>query len=611
MSLFYLISIVLLVILFLSFKKNEREINFINYLVLSFVLIICLNTFLTYIMSIVHLPINLFTLSLINFIFCGVFYYLTKKYGKQKYYYDKKQILACIVIGVVIFSIGLIRTGFLNVLSYETTDSATHFCMAFDFYNSNALLTDNTLYDLYGGFASSMTISYVNIGILFKFASSFVSEWAFFKLFILFDILMLVLAGELFYCTIHKFLKDKERLLVVFIAIAIFYTLGYPLNNFLFGFFYLGISVIIANVLLMIFDDLNFQELGKNKYSIYISIILFLLNFSLFFGYYLFIPVVYAAEFIFIFLQYFKKRKILSIEYLIFNSITLFLPFILGFIYFLLPNFLSGGGSGDAISPLLAEGYIYRDLYSNFVIMIPFILYYVHWTFKNKKYDINLIVLFILLVFLLIIFIMGMFGKSASYYYYKNYYILAPIMFIIFAKAISLLYSETTHSFIYSCFITIMVLFVGFYMDIDARVMARNHLFNPSPKLNSYFDIYANNKIFYNREGVYNEKQLETIKFYLENNDEIKDENGIIPVKGNLMQKYWFYAITQHNPNFNSTNNLYDFYDESLNLEAYLESDFSYYICFDMDEINKIKNGSLENCIILFENDSSIILKRK
>ena len=60
--------------------------------------------------------------------------------------------------------------------------------------------------------------------------------------------------------------------------------------------------------------------------------ILFLLNLGLFFTYYLFIPFVYLAEFIyFIMVNKKKNKKLLTKRLIVFIAITLILPCILGF----------------------------------------------------------------------------------------------------------------------------------------------------------------------------------------------------------------------------------------------------------------------------------------
>lgn len=72
--------------------------------------------------------------------------------------------------------------------------------------------------------------------------------------------------------------------------------LGYPLNNIIFGFFYSGHAVNIIISLLIMF------KLYKKEYfsSKCFVVILTIINITLFFTYYFYVPVVYASEFIYL-----------------------------------------------------------------------------------------------------------------------------------------------------------------------------------------------------------------------------------------------------------------------------------------------------------------------
>lgn len=108
------------------------------------------------------------------------------------------------------------------------------------------------------------------------------------------------------------------------------------------GFFYLGLGIAIINAIILIINKT--KDVLNTKT---IVMILFLLNLGLFFTYYLFIPFVYLAEFIyFIMVNKQKNKKILTKRLIVFIAITLMLPCILGFEFNVLQGMIHQKTSG-------------------------------------------------------------------------------------------------------------------------------------------------------------------------------------------------------------------------------------------------------------------------
>ena len=90
---------------------------------------------------------------------------------------------------------------------------------------------------------------------------------------------------------------------------------------------------------------------------------------------------------------------------------------------------------GNAIS---AEGSIYRDLYSNFVFFIPIALFGFVLLIKRKK---NSFLSWFTPIF--VVFTFGMFAVGykteavSTDYYYKNYYLLWTIVFLLIVYGMS------------------------------------------------------------------------------------------------------------------------------------------------------------------------------
>ena len=349
-SFVFLISSVLLIVVFLFLKKTSNKLNIIKWIFISIVLLFCFNSFVVYILSYIKIPSNLFVISLIYILISSFIYLKFLRKEKQKYYFKLKDLWYLLFILLLITVISFIRFGFPFSITYTTLDPSIHFQSSYSFYQESFLLNfvkDKTILN----FETWRFGSYVNLGIIFKSLSPFISENNFYNLYILFDIFTLFMTAVLFYYLINN---DKHN----FIKLigTIFFVLGYPLNNLLIGFFYVGHASCIIIVIMMLIKELN-----NEKINFYL---LSLLNIGLTFTYYLFIPFVFLTEFI-----YFIKNKRIILKY----SFMFGLPIILGFAYFIFPTFHNT--NMNLINQTQIDGYFYNDVIGNSLLFLPNIIF--------------------------------------------------------------------------------------------------------------------------------------------------------------------------------------------------------------------------------------------
>lgn len=616
-SILYLISVITLFISFLLYKKNDRSVNFIVSLILNFVYLILYNVLISLIFTIINLSINLFTFSIINiFLSVLLFYRIFKCNEIQKFEYNRREIILFVFIVIFTALICFINFDFSFNIAYETTDPNVHYFSAYSFYMDDNLLSKADVnYPIYGTFDSLMPISYVNIGMLFKTFAPFIGESNLYKIFILYDSFLYILAVLVFYSSIISIFKNKKfvfsGLLIIF-----FFSIGYPLSNLEFGFRYLGDTVVVINALIILFSE--FKEYF-NQYSftekVKLSSIIALCSLGVFFGYYLFVPFVYSSIFVYLFIFY--KGKILKKEYLLINFLILLLPLFIGICYFFTPLFKANavllqpkGEAQSIFDSLKLEGYIYRDLYSNLIIFIPFVFSFVYYKIKNRDISFTFVLLIILILFILLLFIMGMFNMASSYYYFKNYFVLWVILFYITSYVIINIISEKSVVFLNSSCITILVMFIMLNLNFDHRVATRNSLYNVDSKMVKYFDIYATNKVLMNHTSKLNSYDLETLEYYI-HNVKVKDYNNI-SVIGDTHQRLWFYCLTRDYPNVAEDGTFSPFYEESYDLVKFIESNNDTLVSFkplDEDMKTYLNNINVEYSI-LFENSDSFILKK-
>ena len=111
--------------------------------------------------------------------------------------------------------------------------------------------------------------------------------------------------------------------------------MGYPLNSFLFGFEYLSMGIFL---ICLIFDMVYYFKNNELKTG-YIVLMFLLLNFGLFSAYYMFVPFVYSALWIyFCMYSYEKDKTIFSKKNILLLVSTLLVPFFLGYIYHIAPQ---------------------------------------------------------------------------------------------------------------------------------------------------------------------------------------------------------------------------------------------------------------------------------
>ena len=202
---------------------------------------------------------------------------------------------------VVIF-IAIFRFGFPFSIRYESLDAGVHYQTAYSFYKKSLLLnfvSDGTIYN----FQTWRFGSYVNLGLIFKVVSPLVSDINLYNVYILYDLFTLFFTGIIFYYLIQNCKSSKKKQFAYIIGTVLF-LLGYPLNNLLFGFFYVGHASIIFMAIILLINDVQDEKILFGS--------LFIMNIGILFTYYLFAPIVFVPQFC-----YFIKHKNLFIKYII------------------------------------------------------------------------------------------------------------------------------------------------------------------------------------------------------------------------------------------------------------------------------------------------------
>lgn len=515
MPIIYTISTILVFLLAIILKKTEEKIEIVKTLSLTLILELAYNCIVCYILNLTNIPITLTTLTVVNIIVSLIIgFKILKDKQIQKYKIKSENVL--ILIFFILLSIVLLMytiSGNFGKIRYITEDSMNHYIAAREF-------AENTT--LQKGF---MPMGYSNIGIIFKTLMPYVGSIPLSNIYLAFETMIYMLAGFIFLFLLEGYYKGKFKTTITFIY-TIFYILGYPLNAWISGFHYLVIGILYITTILYFIDKVELKE----KYGI---IILFLLNFGLIFSYCLFCPVVYLAEFIYYVLKYFKndKRKLFKLI-----LISIVLPGIIGVTYMIIPD------KEKIINGIAQEGYIYKNIWSNFVFFIPFALYCIYTNIKNKKVKIDNIMLFILIIYMLVLFI-GMQAKlCSSYYFYKTYFFLWTLILELNIKGMLYFLEKNKLNKV-----IVIIITIGY---VATFIFCIYYIYTPQTKNakdSNPMEIYTfNHSIINTKKPMFSQKEYKLLlqmEKIIENNWK-QINNEYILLIADRMQLKWNYAFT-------------------------------------------------------------------
>ena len=595
MNIIYLITTLMLIIVFILKNKKEEKENILKWLSISIIIVLCYNIFVCVIFYFLQIKANLINLSMVNAIVaCLIGIKIYKERDIQKYYIDKIDIISILIIFIVtiIFSVMLYKIP-INVKS-SITDSAVHYFVSKDFYNNSSLLVNNNsdilnIWDL----DFLMPGAYINTGIIFKLFSGVISETYFCIIFQIFNILIWSLSGILMYYLLSKDNSNiKEKILSLIFSLI--YMLAYSLNSMISGFAYLSIALnIIITILIIMKDNINYY---------YKMILMFLLNFGLIFSYYFFAPVVYFAIFCQIIMEILKnKEKIFCANNILKFLFMLFLPGLFGLLFFVGFQYVILGGESvnGNISAINLEGAIYENLYTNIIIYVLIAIFYIWNSIKNKRNEIQNKMFILSILFTIILFIGNKIKMVSDYYFYKSYYMLwILVIYVAFSGIRELISCDKKIKNITLIGITIYCIGLVFSIIINNNLI--------------FYDIYLDNieqaKMEYKAVTA---NELKILDYYNTNINKIDSNTYICTPLYGFAKTIWLYGIT---------GNPYIYIDcmyvDSVtnNLEQFIQSEKTYMLLFkqdyegDYEKLEQdIKNYNLK---ILYKNPDGMILEK-
>ena len=596
MNIIYILTSLALIISYLLLNKSEKKENLIHSVIISVILFLTYNIFITQVMFFVHLKSTLLNLAIVNIAFSAVF--ITKEIKTktiQKYYINKLDIIAVIIILGLAITIVIMNYGTNIAVKHAVTDAATPYFASDDFYRYSTLFSresSDTIKWLNTPYL--MTGAYVNTGIFLKLFKGIIDETFLVKLYFIFDMFIWMLSGLLMYTALSTNFKNKKHQILA-LVLTIFYMLAYQLNSLFAGFSYLGVGLdIIIGIIIIMKSEI------KTNYKISS---LFLLNLGIMFSYYYFAPVLFLAQLWYILATNKKQNiKIFSKQNIFEILIALVIPGLIGVIYFIgYPLMQANNKAFDYVGAIATDGFIYENLIMN---IFPYLLlsevYIIYIAFKKKNTFIDKL-LYLTVIFTLLIYMLMRLEFVSSYYYYKIYYMLFLVLTVSSYEILKIFVDKGKNVTI----IVSGVLIIYSFGIFSAMILDKNWF---------VFDIYlTNGEEIKDDYALIKDKEFYLFEYYNNNINTMQNDDTLFcKTKGNTGRDRWVYSITKNGNNL--TNALTN--DKITTVEKFMEnSKYHYFVLLKNDyggEYDKVQDEVKRyNLKILIQNSAGMILEKQ
>lgn len=503
MKLLFILSYLIFFIGLLIFKKTNKKLNIIRYLVFQIMLIMVLNAIIMSILFVIGFgTAPMFVSSVLGVAGAVLIILSIKNKTFQKYEFKWIDLAAVIFIALVASVIGLKLFGTELHLAYNNVDPAAHFFMAQD--------------NLMNGHHSGMFFYEVNNALIMNGLSIFTSAIATnYKLYLIIEIGMLALSGMMLYVLIAQFAKNKFRCGMCAV-IAVLYMLGYSLNNMIFGFGYLGASVTLICFIMIICKALWDKKISLKIFTPLMA--MSMLSISL--CYMLFAPPIWIIVAMVIF-GYCRKNKLKLKRTMLIELGVFIVPLILTIKFCYFDFFL--GEKLDVTDQLARDGGAYVNYFSNFLVFAPAVIFAIYKNLKGKKSFVTTLFMLGWLAFVILALIAEKMGAMSPYYCLKTYYVLWLMTFVMFADGVMQFTEQYPKAAILGC----------------AAVLG----------LTTTVDIYWYNLAWLRKHDIIGKETMDAYRFAT---DEIISKGEKITWGTDLSQygrAFWFYSMQAVNMN--------------------------------------------------------------
>lgn len=355
------------------------------------------------------------------------------------------------------------------------------------------------------------------------------STFDLYRSFLICETMYFMLAAGLFWALLRERCEDGKWRLFVSLVLLPFYWAGYPAYSTMQGYSYLGVGTSLINLELILLD-----QFCRRKTYRFVSILgLNLALYGVFVSYTLFVPTAFIGAFIVIAIQMMKEeggiiRNLIGWRNACVMLAVFLLPSVLGMLY--------SAGDMNEVTPgqgITLEGGGYKDIYSNFILPLPFIMIVIFCLFKRKDGRFILPLLAVHVVLMVILFIGLLQNKVSVYYYVKNNNVLWLLVWVVVAEAIWGMMGRTKWAALLPLYFYIVLgcgMFVDPWLNENKKII---------PKVQYSVDLHMSNWNWFMHPADTNYDKMALFRYAYEHYDIDEVMNVNYP-----LENKWFSALT-------------------------------------------------------------------
>lgn len=428
---FYLLAFCACVAMVYRFRKSCNPMNGLIWVTLSFLATICMGGIAAGIVSIVRIPVNLYSMGVIYLAIALLLFYWTRKEGMtQKYRWETFDFVMLAFVTVAVAAISL--TIFTPQLQYcyYNSDAGLHLKEATDIVRAQSV--------------SKMYLLHLQNAMIIEMIQPFVRIADWYKGYILADCFFLWMETLFFVAMIRRFAKTRASKAFAFLITAAWF-MGYPFLSFYYSFGYWAMGSMLVGYLAIVLR-LYEEAQVERKLTVFL---LMLGCFGVVTSYMMFAPVAFVAVFAYLAIIARREGKLLSRRNALLALRVFLLPTAMGLYYCLYGFFIS---SGTSIAGALSnQGGIYTELYMDFFwTLFPTLFFLIH-SLKKKKISPDLLFFGAYLGFTGVMLLLTLTHHVSAYYYYKTYYPLWTFCWVLTMKAVCVMLQEAKETLAAYC----------------------------------------------------------------------------------------------------------------------------------------------------------------
>ena len=621
MEYLYILTLILLGVGFILFKKSDEKLNLVKWICIFVVGILAYNLTVCMLLGILNIKQNLWLLSIINTAIGTVLLYKPIKNKEcQKYKVSKLDIFMISVI-LIIFIVMFFKDLYIHKgdVTHVAIDSAIHYRAAKHYSDTLELFIyaeDKTFFD----FNIMQTGAYINDGLFMKVVNGITGLD---KIYVyqLFEVLVLFATMLALYTSVADKIKTKRGAALSLMLLGLF-LYGYPYNSWMFGFSYLTVGLAMIPLILTIGEMLFSSEKINKKLVI---TMLMMVSMCLIFSYCMFVPGIFAAICIYVFVVELRDKE--TKKYLkLFGKNTLIITGILllitafGIGYLFIPSFLIEGQK-DLVSALKDDGGIYMEKYKEIIIYVPFLLLYVVDLFKRiREKDIKFLDVYSsgIIGFFGVFYIAHVLGMMSVYYMAKLYFMLWIIIFAITIDLVNRYIDTKILKWIIPIYVFGWTSFVCGWVWIKA-----GHILGEEEKhaLPNYVGMYyienCEHRKAYDLSYSFTANNIAITNFARENLEDMTADNTVLFTES-FNRTIWAMATLEYDGKENDFRHILNTTNQ-YNIKDSVEEDLEikYMIRLDPTEQGKLKEGKeafeelkqYPNVEVLYSNESGFVAR--